>query len=229
MYLFRLDATEKAEQILANAISKAHILGLNRASTYNKMPVFEDEMFTRVWWCMYVLDRRLALETGRPFVIQDMNIKVRTPFDVGDEWLHLHKSTEQTAVELAQEIKVETSLGRHIAVSSWGAMISTSRIVGDLWRVIYGDNRVTRGSSSVICDYLDSLIENSKSSLPCYLQYRADIPFEQQFAGLEWWQIKQCLFIHMVRIHVNVTGFPLTVLSALFFDPATCWKGCRRF
>ena len=87
MYLFRLDAHGTAEKVLALTISHAHHIGLHRHKVVDAMGTFESEMCRRLWWCMYLLDRRLALETGRPFLIQDVNIDVGFPQDVSDEWL----------------------------------------------------------------------------------------------------------------------------------------------
>ncbi|KAH7085792.1 fungal-specific transcription factor domain-containing protein [Paraphoma chrysanthemicola] len=86
-YLFRLDASEKAERTLSYAISGAHILGLHRKAFYSGRTAFEDEMFTRVWWGIYILDRRLAIESGRPYFIQDSNVETRNSLDVSDNWL----------------------------------------------------------------------------------------------------------------------------------------------
>ena len=87
LYLFRLDAHGSAEKVLALAISHAHHLGLQRERVVKKMPTFQGEMSRRLWWCIYLLDRRLAIETGRPFLIQDVNFDVGLPHNVSDEWL----------------------------------------------------------------------------------------------------------------------------------------------
>lgn len=198
MYLFRLDASEKAERILAHAISSAHILGLHRKVTYAQKNVFEDEMFTRVWWCLYALDRRLALESGRPFVIQDVSNDTRNPCNVSDDWLERHKSTTATVSKLENEIKAESLLAHNTAMPYLEATISYSRVVGDVWKAVYGADAAARSTRGILCDYLDLLLENWRQTLPPCLKYQPSVPYEGQFSNLEWWQIKQCLFIHMV-------------------------------
>ncbi|KAG7142776.1 Patulin cluster transcription factor patL like protein [Verticillium longisporum] len=74
IYLFRLDATQRATRLLALAVSNAHIIGLHRQSTLENMPAVASQMYTRSWWSIYVLDRRLAIESGRPYLIQDSNV-----------------------------------------------------------------------------------------------------------------------------------------------------------
>lgn len=198
MYLFRLDASEKAERILAYAISGAHIMGLHRKATYERMHVFENEMSTRVWWCLYALDRRMSLGTGRPFVIQDVNHDIRNPLNVSDDWLEQHKSTSMTISEFENEIRTETSHAHNTTMPYLEATISYSKIVGEVWQAVYGSDQAVRSTPGIMCDYLDILLENSKQTLPSYLKYRPSVSYEDQFSGLEWWQIKESIFIHMV-------------------------------
>ncbi|KAK7413669.1 hypothetical protein QQX98_007451 [Neonectria punicea] len=197
VYLFRLDASEKAERILAHAISSAHILGLHRKVTYAHKHVFEDEMFTRVWWCLYALDRRLSLETGRPFVIQDVNNDTRIPCNVSDDWLERHKSATATVLKLENEIRCESLLARKTAMPYLEATITYSRVVGDVWKAVYGADATARTTPGIMCDYLDLLLENWRQTIPSCLKYEPSVPYESQFSDREWWQIKQCLFSHM--------------------------------
>ncbi|EGP90579.1 uncharacterized protein MYCGRDRAFT_36968 [Zymoseptoria tritici IPO323] len=45
----------------------------------------ETEMRRRVWWCVYNWDRLLALETGRPLLIDDDDCEVNEPVPVDDD------------------------------------------------------------------------------------------------------------------------------------------------
>jgi hypothetical protein len=162
------------------------------------MYAFEDEMFTRVWWCLYALDRRISLSAGRPFIIQDLNNDARKPVNVSDDWLEKHKLTAATVSELENEIKIEALVACNTAIPYLEATISYSRAAGEVWKAVYGVDKAERCTPSIMCDYLDILLEKFDQSPPPYLQYRLSVPFEDQFSGLEWWQIKQCLFNHMV-------------------------------
>ena len=174
-------------------------MGLHRKATYERMHVFENEMSTRVWWCLYALDRRMSLGTGRPFVIQDVNNGTRNPLNVSDDWLEKHKTTNMTISELENEIKTETSLAQNTTIPYLEATISYSKIVGDVWQAVYGVDQVARSTPGIMCDYLDILLENSRQTLPSYLKYQSSVSYEEQFSGLKWWQIKESIFIHMVR------------------------------
>ncbi|PVH85160.1 hypothetical protein DL98DRAFT_583756 [Cadophora sp. DSE1049] len=197
VYLFRLDASEKAERTLAHAISSAHILGLHRKGFYTGMSVFDDEMFTRVWWGIYLLDRRLSLESGRPFLIQDANIETRTPLNVSDDWLAQRQSATTTLSDLAVEIEAETSLAQHNAMPYLVAFISQSRIATDVWKAIYNTKQTAGSMPGMVYDYLDIALDNWWQTLPPYLKYHESVPYEDQFSDIAWWQVKQCLSLHM--------------------------------
>ncbi|KAI2632582.1 fungal-specific transcription factor domain-containing protein [Hypomontagnella submonticulosa] len=48
----------------------------------------EADMRRRVWWAIYVLDRMLSMELGRPFMIDDTDCDVALPEPVDDHFLH---------------------------------------------------------------------------------------------------------------------------------------------
>ncbi|KAI7208474.1 hypothetical protein KC365_g16064 [Hortaea werneckii] len=66
------------------AVHIAQAIGLqNDRGLY---PPFETEMRRRVWWSIYIWDRIVSLETGRPLHIDDDG--VREPMPVDDEYIH---------------------------------------------------------------------------------------------------------------------------------------------
>ncbi|KAI1135854.1 fungal-specific transcription factor domain-containing protein [Hypoxylon sp. FL0543] len=48
----------------------------------------EADMRRRVWWAIYILDRTLAMELGRPFMIDDADCDVALPEPFDDHFLH---------------------------------------------------------------------------------------------------------------------------------------------
>jgi hypothetical protein len=198
VYLFRLDANEKAEKILAQAVSNSHILALHRKTTYRNMSLFEDEMSRRLWACIYVLDRRVSLETGRPFLIQDVNADTDQPANLGDEWMQRQKHSTATREEMSSEIEMEVTTSPKTAIPYLCSMIMYSRVVGDVWKVVHCGDSVVQNGPNLVELYLEPTIEMAKKSLVDNLNYNSSVTFEDQFSGLEWWQIKQIILIHMV-------------------------------
>ncbi|KAJ9138238.1 hypothetical protein NKR23_g8720 [Pleurostoma richardsiae] len=85
LYLFRLDATQRASRLLALAVSNAHIIGLHRQRTLD------------------------TLESGQPYLIQDNNVDTALPLDLSDEWLSRFTTTTETIADLQPEITAEVS------------------------------------------------------------------------------------------------------------------------
>lgn len=198
MYLFRIDASAKAEKILAQAVCNAHLLGLHRESTYEKFSAYDDQMFRRTWWSIYCLDRKISVETGRPLAIQDINVCTKLPLNVTNEWLAKVRDSGQTLGDLAAEIDVDMTSSGTTDIPYLSAMVSYSRIVGDMWKILYAGNNSTTSQHGVGSYLLDVLIATAQDQLPSYLRYDPSASFEDQFGGMQWCQIKQAILIHMV-------------------------------
>lgn len=167
VYLFRLDANERAQNVLALAVSHAHSLGINRNATLEKMPHFQSEMLRRVWWCIYVLDRRLCLETGRPFFILDLNSNTELPSNLSDVWLSAHRFSQNTTSDLYTAIAKELQRNSCSSVSYLKAMIEYSRIVGKVWESMY----TAPFAKQTLSDYIEVLLDRWLDTLPPTLAY----------------------------------------------------------
>ncbi|KAK3946455.1 fungal-specific transcription factor domain-containing protein [Diplogelasinospora grovesii] len=71
---------------LGSAIKVAQDIGMYSES--GPWPFIEAEMRRRTWWTMYILDRSLALELGRPVMIDDSDCDVSLPAGVDDTFIH---------------------------------------------------------------------------------------------------------------------------------------------
>ncbi|KAK9239316.1 fungal-specific transcription factor domain-containing protein [Lipomyces kononenkoae] len=81
VFLVELNCTSAAWTWLAAAVRKAQDLGLHRELTPGTRAgtsVIEIELRRRIWWALYVWDRILAAELGRPYQISDDDCD--TPF-----------------------------------------------------------------------------------------------------------------------------------------------------
>jgi hypothetical protein len=156
-------------------------------------------MFTRIWWCLYLQDRRISLETGRPFLIQDDNIETRNPLNVSDSWLTAHKTMATTLSELTPTLETETALARQTAGPYIEAYASLCRIATDVWKAVYNRRQASGSTLGVLHNYLDISLDSWCQSLPHHLKYNESLTFEDQFVDADWSQVKQCLSLHMVR------------------------------
>ncbi|KAI1154390.1 fungal-specific transcription factor domain-containing protein [Nemania diffusa] len=65
---------------LALAANMAHMLGLHLPAPHG-MPRREMEMRKRLWWSIYVLDTKISMNLGRPFILHQFDIKCSLPSD----------------------------------------------------------------------------------------------------------------------------------------------------
>ncbi|KAJ6020413.1 hypothetical protein N7540_005917 [Penicillium herquei] len=199
VYLFRLDAHGSAEKVIALAISHAHHIGLQRERVVSSMNPFQAELSRRFWWCLYLMDRRLAIETGRPFLIQDVNVDVGLPQNVSNDWL-----TRSQRILNDASHESHASLG-HLELSEPGtsvpylvAMASYSRVVGKVWEALYGAATSESTPSPLLNEYLEHLITQSQRGIQSEFAYDPRHPSETTAGNLSWWQIKQ-IFIMRIR------------------------------
>ncbi|KAJ5919298.1 hypothetical protein N7466_010241 [Penicillium verhagenii] len=193
VYLFRIDAHGPAEKVLALSISHAHHLGLHRNRAVEKMSPFESEMSRRLWWFLYLMDRRLAIETGRPFLIQDINVDVGLPRNVGDDWL-----TRSQSAPHESNLDQETNEAGMTYVPYLIAMASYSRVIGKVWESLYGAATSDSTATPLLNEYLEHLTTQSQKDIDPEFSYDPRSPGNIDINGLPWWQIKQ-IFIMRIR------------------------------
>ncbi|KAJ4261599.1 hypothetical protein NW762_007030 [Fusarium torreyae] len=71
---------------LGRAVRVSQDLGLHIES--GPWPFIEGEMRRRTWWMIYIMDRTLATELGRPVLINDEDCDVSLPAGVDDQYIH---------------------------------------------------------------------------------------------------------------------------------------------
>lgn len=181
---------------MAVLITNAHIAGLHRQKTLDNMPVFRSQMLSRTWWAIYILDRRLALESGRPFLIQDANIDTALPLPVSDEWLNRYIDRPEKMTQMQHDPDLAKELARtpFSLVLYVECLVRFYRVVGKVWPALYGKSN----GPSAIVEYADASLSKLMRDAPPGLTYKPDIPWEEQAAGRPRWQMKQALLFFMV-------------------------------
>ncbi|GME49422.1 fungal-specific transcription factor domain-containing protein [Neofusicoccum parvum] len=197
IYLFRLDALERGEKVMSLAVSYAHQLGIHRQKVLERMPFFDDEMYRRVWWCVYILDRRYALESGRPFMTQDFNVDAPLPRNISDDWLSAHRKDTQTSLQMADQIRSHLQEDHSTSIPYLSAIANYSRIVGKVWEALYGARETEVVPGFFLNEYLETLLSKFEAELPPEFLYSPNERFETQFDSMPWWQIKQKMLIRM--------------------------------
>ncbi|KAF8866970.1 hypothetical protein BDZ45DRAFT_700501 [Acephala macrosclerotiorum] len=86
IFLTEINLKSAAWTWLAAAVRISQDIGLHNET--GPWPVIEGEMRRRVWWGIYVWDRHMSLELGRPLLIEDADCDVSLPAAIDDHYIH---------------------------------------------------------------------------------------------------------------------------------------------
>ncbi|KAH7129136.1 fungal-specific transcription factor domain-containing protein [Dactylonectria macrodidyma] len=195
LYLFRLDANQQAAHVMGLTVSIAHTIGMHRQSALDRMPAFHNQLYCRTWWVIYMLDRRIAIESGKPYLIQDSNVDTALPLDLSDEWMTRFTARKERIADLEQEIAIELDRDSSPSPIPYTiAMVRYARVAGKAWQILYGVK--TSGTSmSATVQHLDTLLAELLDTVPKNLRYGPDS--EARFRTSLRWQVKQTL-LHFI-------------------------------
>ncbi|KIW03812.1 uncharacterized protein PV09_05112 [Verruconis gallopava] len=126
-----------------------------------------DERKRRLWYSLYVLDRLIALQLGRPPAIHDEDCRVRLPSRIDDA------SIDWTAEKISAIATDSPSLGDYFL-----CVIRFSKVLGHVLRDLYGAKKSTK-DKLVRTEQLDSQLLEWKRTLPRVLRFDIGHPFEK--------------------------------------------------
>ncbi|RAK81717.1 fungal specific transcription factor domain-containing protein [Aspergillus fijiensis CBS 313.89] len=189
IYLFRLNIIGRAEKLLAIAISHAHYLGLHRSlPALDGLKPSDVEINRRLWWCLYTMDRRLAIDTGRPFLIQDMNVNTPLPQGLDDDCLFYRQVC--TNLSLASTPKTHgRATGAVTPIPYLAAMVIYSRVLGKVWEGMYGADSAMQSSprnSHLRREHFEHLISRAQREVPPEFVYHLGQEESQSKKTVGW-------------------------------------------
>ncbi|GES62981.1 hypothetical protein ATEIFO6365_0014009700 [Aspergillus terreus] len=79
IYLTQTGMPREAWKMLSHAVRLGQDMGLHRSPCRFNLPSEQQTMRRRVWWCLYVMDRLLSMNLGRPLAIEDADCDVEIP------------------------------------------------------------------------------------------------------------------------------------------------------
>ena len=161
------------------------------------MSVFRSELARRVWHTIYILDRRLALDVGRPFLIHDHNVDTDLPHDVCNGWLEEHKTSEETMGTMREKLNEAQSV-EITPISYMRVMVGYSHLVGKVWDAVYDAQASSKLGNKFQLTELDTRLLVWASTLPPGLTCDADRLCEVK-QGDQPWQSRQRILILTVR------------------------------
>ncbi|KAF8609200.1 hypothetical protein BDV93DRAFT_432103 [Ceratobasidium sp. AG-I] len=87
-FLASINCLPQAWLLCGQAVRTGQDLGLHRSPRTLHLVPIDKETRRRAWWCVYGLDRMLAVALGRPVGIDDADCDVELPVPLDDEALH---------------------------------------------------------------------------------------------------------------------------------------------
>ncbi|RFU24419.1 hypothetical protein B7463_g11918, partial [Scytalidium lignicola] len=173
-FLLAIGQTDRCWNTLGLAIHVAQSIGLHVEDSL-KQPVTnltptEQEIERRTWYSMYVLDRLLALQLGRPFAIHEEDYCVNLPSE-----------TPET-VPLFEGITDYSLLGdRPSPINYFISVIKFSQILGQVISNLYRPSQVTDDPDRMLlCTAtLDGSLTDWKLELPRHLRFDLGHTFEK--------------------------------------------------
>lgn len=85
IFLYEVNSKSASWVWIASAVRVAQEIGLHTNS--GPWPAVEGEMRKRVWWGLYAWDRLLALEMGKPVLINDQDCDIDLPCPVDEQYI----------------------------------------------------------------------------------------------------------------------------------------------
>ncbi|KAF9892692.1 hypothetical protein FE257_001094 [Aspergillus nanangensis] len=79
MHLTQLGKLNEAWRMIGHAVRLGYEMGLHRSPKRMALPLLDIKRRCQLWWCLYVMDRLLALHLGRPLAIHDSDSDVFFP------------------------------------------------------------------------------------------------------------------------------------------------------
>jgi hypothetical protein len=147
-----------------------------------KQPLAEQETMRRTWYSMYVLDRLLALQLGRPVAIHDEEYRVNIPSE-----------TKETACLFSGITDRCSPDEKPSSIDYFVSVITFSRIIGQVISDLYHPSQVAIDPDRMLqsTTTLDKKLVEWKLSLPRHLRFDLGHTFK-----------RSVIFKRQVRFHV---------------------------
>ncbi|KIV88575.1 hypothetical protein, variant [Exophiala mesophila] len=170
-YLLATCQTDKSWITLGLAIRIAQSIGLHveeaYGTSYGDVPgPAPSETRRRVWYSLFVLDRLLAMQLGRP------------PSIISDGF-NVHLPSRQSLLDLAEQPIPPGTKSQDWGGDYFIAMIRFSEMIGRVFTDLYGPNKIDDAASVLSkTELLDAELIRWRSSLPRSLRFDLSHTFE---------------------------------------------------
>ncbi|KAE8380245.1 fungal-specific transcription factor domain-containing protein [Aspergillus bertholletiae] len=150
-------------------------LGMHRESHYRAMEPLEAQLYRRIFWSVYVIERHVSWSLGRPFSIAEDDIDAQIPTDMDDLTSRYSGAEQNTG-----EVSLGAADGANVpAITRFIATVHLQRIMSRTHTKIY---RVDRNMSA--------LVQELSTLLASLEEYKRDLPplqpQDNDFIQMHW-------------------------------------------
>ncbi|KAL1637980.1 hypothetical protein SLS58_009097 [Diplodia intermedia] len=207
MYHFHRDEEDTAWRIIGLAARLCMELGLHRRETYSTIFIEEDERAAaiRLFWSVYVLDRRWSFGTGMPFAFEDTDIDPNVPKPVSRV--------------IAGHVRRLSNKSQDDATPYLNCMVTYSNIGSRVWKsVAHSDNAPISKEEIGFLDY--QIIQWHRSIPPAlkYIHPSSSNPQDQQPVTRSIHRFRILLYLRANQMRILIYRPVLHTTSSILED-----------
>lgn len=184
IYFLFIERQNAAYDAISTAIRLAYQIGLHDQTSWLKSSFFDITMRQRIFWCLYCLDRNVALVCGVPFLIRESDFKVDLP--------HCMDGTDVLVSQSISDSDYSSILYLH-STTKWAKLCS------EIWDAMFGMNASNLTSQEFVAT-MDARIMLLVHDLPSQLQWTPKYLESPEIQSYPLYVLRQAIVIHLARI-----------------------------
>jgi hypothetical protein len=198
LYFLFIEKRNAAYDAISTAVRLTYQVGLHDQASWQSNSLFEVAMRQRVFWCLYCLDRNVALVCGVPYMIRESYFKVDLPNIADKDDISGSKPSSD-----AESLSLPYLYGT----------IKWAKLCSEIWDAMFGMNASNLTNQEFVAT-MDARISLLIHDLPPRLQWEPNFLESPEVRKYPLFVLRQTILIKVVRIsklmkHVDwLTSYP---------------------
>jgi hypothetical protein len=184
LFLIFSERTSMASISISSAVRLGYQVGLYDQTSWKTDDSNEVAMRQRVFWCLYCLDRHVALVCGVPYLIRESDFRVNEPLVVQDTGF-------SPSASASGEIPYCSSILYLRSTIKW------ARLSAEIWDGIFGIKAANPADREFVAA-IDARVTLLIQDLPSQFQWSSQTMPSSDTDGLPRHVYRQCMIINLV-------------------------------
>lgn len=180
-YLLYIERHDWAYDVMGTAVRLCFQLGLHNQPSWTNVSPFDVHMRTRIFWCIYSLERNISHQCGAPYQVNEKDIAIDLPSEI----------TTGSRGFVARD-------GAISPIPSQLATIKWARLCSDMWDSMFGVN--ARPITPEFIAVTDARILLLLSEVPEPLQRSSDTLKNVEYLQHPHYVVRQSIVLHLVSM-----------------------------